>query len=69
MKVFIWTRVEEATQNYHSEGGVVVFADTEVRARALASAERACIAEDEHPEVRDASGPEAVYIFPDAGCC
>ena len=72
MKVFVWERVDQASSNYHSEGGVVVFAETEARAREIANKQSGCsIAENEEPdEARDVSGGnEAVYIMPDAGCC
>ncbi len=77
MKVFVWERVGECSDNYHSEGGVVVFAATEERARKLANTRKGCnILPDEKPdEVRwvldgdDVDGVEAVYIMPDAGCC
>lgn len=72
MKVFVWERIEQATHSYHSGGGVVVFADTEQRARELANAESGCLidATEIPDEVRDVEGgKEAVYIMPDAGCC
>lgn len=74
MKVFVWSRIEQATDNYHSEGGVVVFAESEQQARELANAVEGCFIEaDELPdEVRelfcDSTDPR-VFIFPDAGCC
>lgn len=78
MNIYIWQRIDQATGNYHSEGGVVVFAETEERARELANAKRSddieydChIKTEEMPDhVRPcADGPEQVFIFPDAGCC
>ena len=72
MKVFIWQRVEKCSDNFHEEGGVVVFADSEARARELANQQPGCaIRADEMPdEVRDvAKGAERVFIMPDAGCC
>ncbi len=72
MKVFVWRRIGQATNNYHSEGGVVVFAKSEKRAREIANAVDGCCIEDsEAPnDVRDVTdGKEAVYIMPDAGCC
>jgi len=71
MKVFVWTRVEKCSDNYHSEGGVVVFANDEERARAIANAVDGCkITPDEKPDdVRETDGDEAIYIMPDAGCC
>lgn len=72
MKVFVWGRVGVCSDNYHSEGGVVVFADSEDRARQLANLEGGCaISEEEMPDdVRDVTGgDERVFIMPDAGCC
>jgi len=72
IKVFIWKLVEECTDRYHSDGGVVVFAATEERAREIANAVPNCnIDVNEMPdEVRDVSGgDEAVFIFPNSGCC
>lgn len=72
MKVFVWEYVAECSRNYHSSGGVVVFAETELRARSLANAQLGCnICEDETPDdVREVvGGDEAVYIMPNAGCC
>lgn len=72
MKVFVWNRIENATGSYHSEGGLVVFADTEERARELANAECDCeLKTEELPDdVREViGGVECVYIMPDAGCC
>ena len=72
MKVFVWEDVDECTESYHSEGGVVVFAESEERARELANSIEGCnIRPDEHPtEERECQdGPEKAYIMPNAGCC
>ena len=72
MKVFVWADVGQCSYRYHSGGGVVVFAETEQRAREIANATPGCaIQESETPEeVRDvAGGGERVFIMPDAGCC
>lgn len=72
MKVFVWERIENATTSYHSQGGVVVFAADEARARELANATGGCtIASTERPDdVRDVDGgDEKVYIMADQGCC
>ena len=72
MKVFVWADVGQCSYSYHSGGGVVVFAETEQRAREIANATPGCaIQESETPEeVRDvAGGGERVFIMPDAGCC
>jgi len=71
MKVFIWEDVEKCSNAYHENGGVVVFAETETRARELANQAGCEIKKDENPnEIRSVySGSEKVYIMPNAGCC
>jgi hypothetical protein len=72
MKVFVWQQIGNATENYHPQGGLVVFAETEERARTLANAVGGCALKPEEmpEEVRDVSGgEERVFIMPDAGCC
>lgn len=72
MKVFIWDRVENCSPSYHPEGGVVVFAETEARAREVANAIKGCnIFPEEMPReaIDCAAVAERCYIFPDAGCC
>lgn len=72
MNVYVWQRVQQCSDNYHPEGGVVVFANTEQRARELANEKEGCAIEpDEAPDdVRAVDGgKEAVWIMPDAGCC
>lgn len=73
MNVYVWQYVAQCSNNYHSQGGVVVFARTEERARDLANARDGCaIQPDEAPD-RVAGCPleteEGVFIFTDAGCC
>jgi hypothetical protein len=72
VKVFIWERVDELTLNYHASGGLVVFADTEARARELVTASGATkLAEGDRPDhVREVDGGEELVLkFPNAGCC
>lgn len=72
MKVFVWKDVENCSERYHPNGGVVVFAESENRARFLANSQSECnIKIDEMPnDVRDVvGGEERVYIMPNAGCC
>lgn len=37
MKIFIWKDIEQLTDHYHSGGGLAVIADSEDRARTIAS--------------------------------
>lgn len=77
MKVFIWTSIEKLTDNYHSEGGLVVVAKDLERAYELARNEGVEFTTNEYsdeltPDVvynTDDSAEEKVFIFPDAGCC
>ena len=72
MRVFVWQSVDKCSDNYHEDGGVVVFAENEARARELANQQPGCaIRADERPdEVRDiAEGAARVFIMPNAGCC
>jgi len=72
MKVFVWERIDNATNKYHPEGGLVIFAETEVRARELANMKEGCeLSPAEFPnDVREVvGGEEKVYIMQDAGCC
>lgn len=72
MNIYIWNSVDTCSCNYHSSGGVVVFADTEEEARSFANSTPGCaILETEKPdEVRSCvDGERKVFIMPDAGCC
>lgn len=73
MKLFMWERVKKLTSNYHPDGGLVVIAENETRARQLfaeqAGAGTELPAEQAPDVVRETEGPEGVWVFPDAGCC
>ncbi len=72
MKVFVWNYVSQVSDNYHSGGGLVVFAESETRARELANLDHGVnlLATEMPDDVRVVEGgQEAVYIMPDAGCC
>jgi hypothetical protein len=71
MKVFVWQYVSELTDNYHSGGGLIVFADNVERAKELAEAQGVTFSESELPDVvRNVDGEEEmVFVMPDAGCC
>lgn len=43
MNVYIWKYVDQVSNNYHSDGGVVVIAETEEEARKLANSENGVI--------------------------
>ena len=69
-KVFIWSYVDNLTDNYHSGGGLVVIADNLEDAKILAM-EKGVKFDDEIPTVYELKDivEDKVYIFPDAGCC
>ena len=71
MKVFIWY-VEKCSDNYHSGGGVVVFAESEDEARSLANAEEhVVVPANLRPDfvLQPDNMEPRVLVFPDAGCC
>jgi hypothetical protein len=75
MRIFIWESVGNLTENWHSEGGCAIVAETLEAARAL-FAER-CPGMDRcglftHEPDFDAevsASATNLFIFPDAGCC
>lgn len=71
MKVFVWDYINYLTNNYHSSGGLIVFADNVERAMELAISKGVTFSESEVPcDVRIVEGgEEKVYIMADAGCC
>jgi hypothetical protein len=73
MKVFVWERLEHATNNYHSEGGVIVVAETVERAKELAQEQGVTFGNQYDTEVIEyelvGSHEEKVIVFPDSGCC
>lgn len=76
MKIFVFDRIDQVSESYHPEGGLVIVAKNVDHARSL-------IADREHikpTEEEWASAVEygldhgvdydpVVYVFPDAGCC
>jgi hypothetical protein len=69
MKVFVWKEVPDCgSGRYHAQGGIVVFAENLERATAVA-ADHGAHGIGLPDDTRDASGDEAFYVFPDAGCC
>ena len=76
MKVFIWKNIKKLTDNYHSDGGLVIVAETLQRAIELAEARGVEFSKGDYDELTpsnvyntDDSAEEKVFIFPDAGCC
>lgn len=76
MKIFIFQDVDKVSGNYHPEGGMVVIAESEEKAKKLIAEEDEWIElEDsdwENAEVYsllDELVPPKVIVFPDAGCC
>jgi hypothetical protein len=73
MKIFVWQQVKNCTDNWHSEGGVVVVAENLARAKEIA-AQKGCIIDDgEWPDMvstlYDFEYEERIFIMPNAGCC
>lgn len=74
MKVFIWEYVEQLTNSYHSDGGLVVIADNEQDARIIAMEHGVVFKGDEKVKTYKLDNmhlgmENEVFIFPNAGCC
>lgn len=78
MTIWVWNELTGLTQNWHSEAGVVIEADSWSRAIQLLRENAPsffCISDEQlaapdhvfHPGVY--SDKETVIIFPNAGCC
>lgn len=71
MNAYVWKSIKRAASGHHPEGGLLVVAGDESRARELAHAERAFVGTDELPDVvypLKNSEPEHVIVFVSAGC-
>ncbi len=73
MKIFVWERLEQATDNWHPEGGVMVVAETVEHAKDLAQKQGVTFGNQYDTEVIEYElvgiHEEKVFVFPDAGCC
>ena len=74
MRLFLFKRIDQVSENYHSEGGLVIVANNLDHARAIIM-DMADIepTDEEWAEVVTfdlaADYAPTVYVFPDAGCC
>lgn len=72
-KIYIWRRIERATDNYHREGGVVIVAESLEKALELSKSVNSLkIASHETPDMEMellGDPPDSVVVFPDKGCC
>jgi len=83
MKLFIWERVDNATANWHHEGGLAVMAEDLEKAREELHGYGVpvdCSAFAQEPDyvygildpnegTNMAEKPGVVAVFPDSGCC
>lgn len=73
MKCFIYEDLEKVSDNYHENGGLVVFAKSIDRAVIIANEVSGVVLDkSDTPNVIvdvDSKKQESVHVFPDAGCC
>lgn len=74
MKIFIFEDVNQVSNRYHSEGGLVIVARDTYHVEELIKDYDCIVIEKEDWEkvvVYDLAGyvESKVFIFPDAGCC
>lgn len=72
MKVFVWEELDNVSPNYHSEGGLLVVAESLSAAIFLAESKDFVVVGETEPnhvyETTDDVEPR-VLVFPNAGCC
>lgn len=73
MKVFVWKYLDNVSYNYHTEGGLMVVAESLEEAIELAegSGEGVVVGNEKPDFVFQVEGEATpvVVTFPDAGCC
>ena len=74
MNIYIWQWLDQVSNNWHRDGGLVVAAKDDARARELiAGEEHVEVTEEEWQEVTVYEAVEGqiegIFVFPDAGCC
>lgn len=69
MKMFLWEKVDELTDRYHSEGGLVIIAEDLSLAKRMMP--EGCEALEKEPDYVVGVETEVsnIFIFPDSGCC
>ena len=71
MKIYIWKRLNNVSSNFHSDGGLVIIAESLEKAKELVSQDKYIVINEEPDivlEIEDSAVPEYI-VFPDAGCC
>lgn len=68
--LFIWENLNNVSNNYHPEGGLVVIAEDLETAKRLAT-EQGVVFDESSTLSLSAStdASQGVFIFPNAGCC
>lgn len=75
MKAFLWYNIDVASLSWHTEGSVLVEAETLSRAREIAvimdGKKAVKMSVDGEPDAvfESSSKEEKIWVFPDAGCC
>lgn len=80
MKAFLWKDIKEVSDNYHTNGSVLIEAETLERAREIAIFNAATPMNPEFVKMKGVekdpdliltseSRLEKVWVFPNAGCC
>jgi hypothetical protein len=75
MRAYVWTSADPVTDNWHSDGGLLIVAESLAKARAAWSehvdgrldSEAAVSEKPDHSWPIEA--PPTVLVFPDSGCC
>lgn len=72
LNVYIWNDLEQVSCNYHSEGGLVVIAETLDECLEVVSEDKYIKIDKEPDAVIPTSSrvrEKKYFVFPNAGCC
>lgn len=72
--MFVFTRIDQVSDNYHAEGGLMIVANNQEHAKEMIKEEKDIeITNEEWEDVKvyDLAGDykPRIFVFPDAGCC
>ena len=73
--MYLWERLDDVTDYYHREAGIVVLADSfdEAKKKILEETERKTVPQPHFvfclDESKETNPAQDLFVFPDAGCC
>lgn len=71
MKLFLWKFLDHVSYRWHSDGGLVIVAESLAAAKSLASKDEDIIIDKEPDYIYEVAGQpdQQIFVFRNAGCC